>query len=93
MAQQAGADLSEIGRRFPSNPQFPQPEGIELEYIEMVFSEDSDSLPQAEGNEGNEGMRESQCEQIQGYSRTFSDKLDSCWGRRMGMKAPITVFV
>ena len=57
MAQQAGVDLSEIGRRFPSNPQFPQPEGDELEYIGMVLSEDSNSLPQAEGNEG---MREIQ---------------------------------
>ena len=72
MAQQAGVDLSEIGRRFPSNPQFPQPEGVELEYIGMVISEDSDSLPQAEGSEG---MRESQSEQSPGFSETFSDKL------------------
>ena len=56
MAQQAGVDLSEIGRRFPSNPQFPQPEGEELEYIGMVLPEDSNSLPQGEGTEG---MRES----------------------------------
>ena len=55
MAQQAGVDLSEIGRRFPSNPQFPQPEGEELEYIEMVLSKDSDSFPQTEGSEGSEG--------------------------------------
>ena len=73
MAQQAGVDLSEIGRRFPSNPHFPQPEGIELEYIGIVISEDSDSLPQVEGSEG---MRESQCEQALSFSETFSDKLD-----------------
>ena len=75
MAQQAGVDLSEIGRRFPSNPQFPQPEGIELEYIGMVLSEDSDSLPQVEGNEGTEGMRETEGESGQGFSETFSDKI------------------
>lgn len=79
MAQQAGVDLSEIGRRFPSNPQFPQPEGDELEYIGMVLSEDSNSLPQAEGNEG---MRESRGDDsgndagdYGGYSETFSDKI------------------
>lgn len=73
MAQQAGVDLSEIGRRFPSNPHFPQPEGIELEYIGMVISEDSESLPQVEGNEG---MREIQDEQAMSFSETFSDKLN-----------------
>lgn len=72
MAQQGGVDLSEIGRRFPSNPQFPQPEGVELEYIGMVLSDDNDSLPQAEGSEG---MRESQYEPSQGFSETFSDKI------------------
>ncbi len=55
MAQQAGVDLSEIGRRFPSNPQFPQPEGKELEYVGMVLSEDSFNFPQVEGTEGSEG--------------------------------------
>ena len=73
MAQQAGVDLSEIGRRFPSNPQFPQPEGEELEYIGMVLSDDSDSLPQVEGSEG---MRETAGEQGQGFSETFSDKIN-----------------
>lgn len=73
MAQQAGVDLSEIGRRFPSNPQFPQPEGEELEYIGMVLSDDSDSLPQVEGSEG---MRETAGEQWQGFSETFSDKIN-----------------
>jgi len=80
MAQQAGVDLSEIGRRFPSNPQFPQPEGDELEYIGIVLSEDSYSLPQAEGSEG---MRESTVgdsdgatENHGGYSETFSDKIN-----------------
>lgn len=74
MAQQAGVDLSEIGRRFPSNPQFPQPEGEELEYIGMVLSEDSLSLPQVEGVEG---MRETDDGQSQGFSETFSDKIDA----------------
>lgn len=55
MAQQAGVDLSDIGRRFPSNPQFPHPEGKELEYIEMVLSDDSLNFPQGEGSEGSEG--------------------------------------
>ena len=55
MAKQAGVDLSEIGRRFPSNPQFPQPEGEELEYVKMVLSNDSYSFPQAEGVGGFEG--------------------------------------
>ena len=55
MAQQAGADQSAIGRMFPSNPQFPHPEGKELEYIEMVLSEDSLNFPQGEGTEGSEG--------------------------------------
>lgn len=80
MAQQAGVDLSEIGRRFSSNPQFPQPEGDELEYIGMVLSEDSNSLPQAEGSEG---MRESRGDgavndagDSGGYSETFSDKIN-----------------
>ena len=77
MAQQAGVDLSEIGRRFPSNPQFPQPEGEELEYIGMVLSEDSLSLPQVEGVEGFEGMRETDDEKNQGFSETFSDKIDA----------------
>ena len=72
MAKQAGVDLSEIGRRFPSNPHFPQPEGEELEYIGIVLSEGSNSLPQVEGSEG---MREAQCEQTQGFSETFSDKI------------------
>ena len=72
MAKQAGVDLSEIGRRFPSNPQFPQPEGEELEYIGIVLSEDSDSFPQAEGYEG---MRETEDEQLQGFSETFSDRI------------------
>jgi len=47
-----------IGRKFPSNPHFPQfphPEGKELEYIEMVLSEDSLNFPQGEGSEGSEG--------------------------------------
>lgn len=73
MAQQAGVDLSEIGRRFPSNPQFPQPDGEELEYIGMVLSDDSDSLPQVESSEG---MRETAGEQWQGFSETFSDKIN-----------------
>lgn len=79
MAQQAGVDLSEMGRRFPSNPQFPQPEGEELEYIGMVLSEDSNSLPQGEGSGG---MRESPVDgygndagDSGGYSETFSDKI------------------
>ena len=55
MAQQAGVDLSEIGRRFPSNPHFPQPEGEELKYIGIVLSEDSLNFPQGEGSEGSEG--------------------------------------
>ncbi len=73
MAQQAGVDLSEMGRRFPSNPQFPQPEGEELEYIGMVLSDDSDSFPQVEGCEG---MREAQCDQTQGFSETFFDTIN-----------------
>ena len=73
MAQQAGVDLSEIGRRFPSNPHFPQPEGEELKYIGMVLSDDSLSLPQVEGVEG---MRETDDRQSQGFSETFSDKID-----------------
>ncbi len=72
MAQQAGVDLSEIGRRFPSNPQFPQPEGEELEYIYNRYIATSSDLPQAEGSEG---MRETPCEQTQNFSETFSDKL------------------
>ena len=47
-----------IGRKFPSNPhfpQFPQPEGKELEYVGMVLSEDSLNFPQGEGTEGSEG--------------------------------------
>ena len=79
MVQQAGVDLSEMGRRFPSNPQFPQPEGEELEYIGMVLSEDSNSLPQGEGSEG---MRESSVDGYGNdagdggsYSETFSDKI------------------
>ena len=73
MAQQAGVDLSEIGKRFPSNPQFPQPEGIELEYIGMVVFEDSESLPQVEGSEG---MRDIQDDQTLSFTETFSDKLN-----------------
>lgn len=72
VAQQAGVDLSEIGRRFPSNPQFPQPEGEELEYIYNRYIATSSDLPQAEGSEG---MRETPCEQTQNFSETFSDKL------------------
>ncbi len=73
MAQQAGVDLSDIGRRFPSNPQFPQPEGEELEYIFKVLSNDSLSLPQGEGIEG---KRETTDEQSLGFSETFSDKIN-----------------
>ena len=80
MAQQAGVDLSEIGRRFPSNPHFPQPEGEELKYIEIVLSEDSLSSPQSEGVEG---LRETQVEGADdhtecngGFSETFSDKIN-----------------
>lgn len=76
MAQQAGVDLSDIGRRFPSNPQFPQPEGEELEYIFKVLSDDSISLPQGEGIEGIEGKRETTDEQSLGFSETFSDKIN-----------------
>ncbi len=76
MAQQAGVDLSDIGRRFPSNPQFPQPEGEELEYIFKVLSNDSLSLPQGEGIEGIEGKRETTDEQSLGFSETFSDKIN-----------------
>ena len=36
-------------------PQFPQPEVKELEYIEMVLSEDSFNFPQVEGTKGSEG--------------------------------------
>ena len=81
MAQQAGVDLSEIGRRFPSNTQFPQPEGEELKYIGMVLSEESLSFPQGEGIEG---LRETQVEgndghveKDGGFSETFSDKINS----------------
>lgn len=73
MAQQAGVDLSDIGRRFPSNPQFPQPEGEELEYIFKVLSDDSICLPQGEGIEG---KRETTDEQSLGFSETFSDKIN-----------------
>ena len=76
MAQQAGVDLSDIGRRFPSNPQFPQPEGEELEYIFKVLSDDSICLPQGEGSEGIKGMRETTDEQSLGFSETFSDKIN-----------------
>ena len=80
MAKQAGVDLSEIGRRFPSNPLFPQPEGKELEYIGMVLSEDSLSLPQGEGSEESEGVEvftdEKANEDNGGFSETFSDKIN-----------------
>ena len=73
-------DLSEIGRRFPSNPQFPQPEGEELKYIGMVLSEDSLSFPQGEGTEG---LRESRVDNLDGrtedygaFSETFSNKIN-----------------
>lgn len=79
MAKQAGVDLSEIGRRFPSNPQFPQPEGEELEYVKMVLSNDSYSFPQAEGVEDLRETEASDCDDGNGgnggFSETFSDKI------------------
>lgn len=80
MAQQAGVDLSEIGRRFPSNPHFPQPEGEELKYIGIVLSEDSLNFPQGEGSEGSEGIEgfadNKANESNNGFSETFSDKIN-----------------
>ena len=80
MAQQAGVDLSEMGRRFPSNPHFPQPEGKELKYEEMVLSKDSDSFPQAEGSEGMREIGGSTDEDVNGansgFTETFSDKIN-----------------
>jgi hypothetical protein len=42
-------------KRKKLKPQFPQPEVKELEYIEMVLSEDSLNFPQVEGTKGSEG--------------------------------------
>ena len=62
MAQQAGIDLTEIGRQFPANPQFPQDAGKGLTGQNSTIYEDSAILPQPEGTAG---LRE-----------TFSDKID-----------------
>lgn len=80
MAQHAEGGLSEMGRRFPSNPHFPQPEGKELEYVKMVLSKDSDSFPQAEGSEGMREIGGSTDEDVNGansgFTETFSDKIN-----------------
>ena len=82
MAQQAGVDLSSLGRQFPSNPQNPQNpqfEGNLEKYENTSVSNDSLNFPQGEGIEGIEGNSPSapteDNSQESGYSETFSDKI------------------
>ena len=80
MAQDAGVDLSAIGRQFPSNPQNPHFEGNLGKYGNSSISEDSLIFPHPEGNEGSEGnsleTTTDNEDKNDGYSETFSDKID-----------------
>ncbi len=79
MAQQAGVDLSAIGRQFPSNPQFPhfpQCEGKMEKHDKIGFSNDSLFSLKGEGTEGTEGKTVSADGGEMFYSETFSDKID-----------------
>lgn len=80
MAQEAGVDLSAIGRQFPSNPQDPHSEGNMGKYGNSIVPEDSLILPQREGSEGTEGNAPETTHDAEdenaGYSETFSDKID-----------------
>lgn len=87
MAQTAGVDLSDIGRRFPSNPHFPHVEGETGKDGKTGISNDSTISLKGEGSEG---MREiegnSPCiplddslgdeEKSLFFTDTFSDKID-----------------
>jgi hypothetical protein len=79
MAQQAGVDLSAIGRQFPSLPSFPQLEGNKDKNIgnpvNTGFSDKSNVFPQGEGSEGSEGFSDDE-QQAPQYVETFSDKLE-----------------
>ncbi|MCR5038937.1 MAG: DUF3987 domain-containing protein [Bacteroidales bacterium] len=76
MAQQAGVDLSAMGRRFPSNPQHPHTEGEVMNNGKMGISKDSPISPQGEGTEGTEGNQLGDEEAKKLFSETFSDKID-----------------
>lgn len=81
MAQDAGVDLSAIGRQFPSNPQAPHSEGDIGKYGNSIVSEDSLIIPQREGSGGVEGNTMETAHDDEdgtaGYSETFSDKIDA----------------
>jgi hypothetical protein len=79
MAQDAGVDLSAIGRQFPSKPQNPHHEGNLGKYGNSGISENSLISPHPEGDEGSEGnsmeMTADNEDNSGGYSETFSDKI------------------
>lgn len=82
MAQQAGVNLSDIGRQFPSLPSNPHSEGSEDKnsktQINTSFSDNLNVSPQGEGSEGTEGFASADDEEEQSpqYAETFSDKLE-----------------
>lgn len=80
MAQEAGVNLSAMGRHFPSNPQNPHYEGNLGNYEKSSISEDTHIFPHHEGSEGIEGNAITTTtvaeENSSGFSETFSDKID-----------------
>lgn len=75
LAQQAGVNLSDIGRQFPSVPSFPQCEGKTGNHDEISIPEDSNISLKGEGSEGFEGNYQNDEGNVS-YTKTFSDRLD-----------------